>query len=316
MTASEMPARINDEGRSFPKCALVATYFGELPPWFSAFLLSCERNPDFSFLLFTDQSVDIHPPNVRPVQMTISELNARATALLGFDVRISRPYKACDLRPAFAVLFAEELREYEFWGHCDIDVIFGDLRHFIQSDIDMGADVISPRRQLVCGHFTLFRNIPLINELFKADEHFQRILNSDVSGYYDEVGMSALVRRIAIPAGANVQWSSWRFNYRMTTRERRGLSSLPPVRQRWHWQDGKLFHRAFTGRRSEVMYLHFMTWKQSLRTCTVDYPSTVREFTISFDGIDAAAPRFGRSFRAYPLRQSLRILKQYLRSRF
>lgn len=300
---------------SFPTCGLIVTYFGQLPPWFPAFLLSCEHNPDFTFFLFTDQSISNLPVNVRVIPMTVTELEVRATTLLGFEVRLSRPYKVCDLRPAFAVIFAAELSGYEYWGHCDIDVIFGDLRKFVEEDVHLGADVISPRRHLVCGHFTMFRNSRLINELFKSDKGFQGVVNSSSSAYYDEVGMSALVRQIAIPAGAIVRWSSWRFNYRLTSRNRRGLSLLPPVRQRWHWKKGKLFYQSLLGRRSEVMYLHFMTWKQSMQSCSVAYPSAQDEFTISFDGIDAAAPQWKRYFRRYPLPVSLRVLKQYLMSR-
>jgi hypothetical protein len=275
-------------------------------------MLSCEYNPDFTFLFYTDQEIEYAPPNVHVFPMTLAELETRATSSLGFEVRLARPYKICDLRPAFGIVFAEDLVEHEYWGHCDIDMIFGDLRAFIEADLVGGADIISARRQVICGHFSLFRNVATINSLFRNDENFCAMVNSQFSAFYDEVGMSNLVRTFAIPSGVDVRWGQWRFNYPVSSSERRGLSALPPVRQRWHWRNGKLLHRTFGGTHSEIMYLHFMTWKRSLRKCSVLYPSNDVEFVISFDEIKLGAPKLSHYFQKYPLRESFSILKQYL----
>ena len=49
---------------------------------------------------------------------------------LGFEVYLERPYKCCDLKPAYGVIFEEYLTAYSYWGHCDFDLIFGDLQYF------------------------------------------------------------------------------------------------------------------------------------------------------------------------------------------
>ena len=51
--------------------------------------------------------------------------------ILGFDTALdafsTRALKT-DLRPAYGVLFEEYLDGYDFWGHCDLDVLFGRIR--------------------------------------------------------------------------------------------------------------------------------------------------------------------------------------------
>ena len=44
------------------------------------------------------------------------------------QVTLDRPYKLCDFKPAYGFIFGEYLKEYDYWGHCDIDIVWGDLR--------------------------------------------------------------------------------------------------------------------------------------------------------------------------------------------
>lgn len=32
-------------------------------------------------------------------------------------------------------MFQEYIKDYDFWGHCDADLIFGDIRKFVTDDI-------------------------------------------------------------------------------------------------------------------------------------------------------------------------------------
>jgi hypothetical protein len=49
------------------------------------------------------------------------------------------------------------LKEYDFWGFCDVDLIWGNLAHFITHDVLKNYDRIYSR-----GHLELFRNLPKI----------------------------------------------------------------------------------------------------------------------------------------------------------
>lgn len=85
------------------------------------------------------------------------------------DSRLSleKPYKLCDYRKLYGAIFQDYLGNYEFWGYCDIDVIFGDLDSFISDEVLSIFDKIGTR-----GHLTLYRNIQEFKSadwLFKGD---------------------------------------------------------------------------------------------------------------------------------------------------
>ena len=60
----------------------------------------------------------------------------------------------------YGIIFADYLKDYDFWGFCDIDLILGDLSEFITNERLEKYDRIGIR-----GHLTLIRNIPEINSL-------------------------------------------------------------------------------------------------------------------------------------------------------
>jgi hypothetical protein len=38
-------------------------------------------------------------------------------------MEIRNPYKICDWKPFYGHIFREYLVAYDFWGHCDMDII-------------------------------------------------------------------------------------------------------------------------------------------------------------------------------------------------
>jgi len=50
---------------------------------------------------------------------------------LGFEVDIESEYKLCDFKPAYGLIFSEHFKDYDFWGYCDIDIIFGNIRAYM-----------------------------------------------------------------------------------------------------------------------------------------------------------------------------------------
>ena len=141
---------------------IIGVYFGMLPKYFNLWLKSCENNKDVDFLIIGDNSLENLPQNVRCVEMTIDQMRMRADKALGFKTVLDRPYKCCDFKVVYGMVFQDLLTEYDFWGHCDFDLIFGDIRKFITSDILCKYDKI-----LDLGHLSLYRNTPQCNNRFK-----------------------------------------------------------------------------------------------------------------------------------------------------
>lgn len=96
---------------------------------------------------------------------------------------MNSPYKLCDFKPAYGEIFQQEIKEYDFWGHCDCDLVFGNIRKFITDDILDKYDRIGN-----CGHFILYRNNKKVNEYYRTQNHVDfKIIFSDPKSYsFDE----------------------------------------------------------------------------------------------------------------------------------
>lgn len=98
---------------------------------------------------------------------------------------ISKPYKMCDYRVAYGEMFQDYVKDYDFWGHCDADMIFGDIRHFVTDDILNRYDRLG-----VDGFFSLFRNIPEINAIYRKAGDITKIFTDQRPFGFDEWGIN------------------------------------------------------------------------------------------------------------------------------
>ena len=293
--------------------ALVISYFGAWPVWFPAFLQSCKYNPGVDWIFFTDCGrPDGAPDNVTFVPFTLADFNALASEKLGFSVQASRAFKMCDFRPAFGLIFEEYLDRYDFWGHCDVDVIWGDIRAFITDDILTRHAIISARKENLCGHFTLYQRHRRIETLFTRHPDHRTILQSTQSFGFDERGMTRLVKRLIQQEALAVYWPTFLLNFAHPTTDKPSL--LGRHTNRWRWEKGKLYDRT-----DEVMYLHFMTWKHSLQGCYFDYGDDPASFYVSFSHIGLCKtdrPPLGAllAWEKQRARRHLRSLKKKMRA--
>ena len=292
---------------SSSRVCLIAAYFGPLPRWMPAFLRSCAQNSRFDFLIVTDQRLSQLPANVYVLPSNLQSLSALASNTMGLPVSVNRPYKVCDLRPVFGLMFEKHLRQYDYWGHVDLDIVWGDLWKFFGHNILDGFDVISSRKHHTSGHFTIYRNTEKINELALADDRYYHLLAATDSSYFDEVGMTAIVKRNASALALRIAWSEWRFNFPPERKRRLGRSFLWPSINRWRWHDGRLFFEPTGSAPTEVPYLHFMTWKNSISVC--DVGPTTDSFWLSYTGFSTAPQPLGDSLALGALVDGLKICK-------
>jgi hypothetical protein len=115
------------------KVTFIIPYFGKLPNYFDLFLKSCEFNKDYSWIVFTDDtSLRKWPSNVLQVVMSFDELKKKIQSKFEFEIKITEPHKLCDYKPAYGYIFEEYLKESDYWGHCDIDTVLGNLDAFLE----------------------------------------------------------------------------------------------------------------------------------------------------------------------------------------
>ena len=169
------------------KIALVICYMGTFPNYFQLFLDSAVRNPDVDFYIFNDKTEKINVShNVKIIPLSLDEFNKLASSKLEIPIRVtpSQSFKICDIRPAFGVIFEDYLRSYDFWGYCDIDIIFGKVTNFITPEVLSRHDVITVEETHLAGHFTLFRNSGITVDLFRETEDYKKVFGDINCAYW------------------------------------------------------------------------------------------------------------------------------------
>jgi len=167
---------------------IITCWYGPFPWYFPYFVHSCAHNPAIDFVIVTDnqESIPNKPDNINLVYKTLEEIRNNASQKLGFSVVIDTPYKLCDFKPAYGFLFPELLDGYDFWGHGDIDVVYGNIRAFMTNDVLSNYDVISSRHDYITGTFCLFRNTKEINRLFMQSRDYKKVFSCAEHFCFDE----------------------------------------------------------------------------------------------------------------------------------
>ena len=147
------------------KIAFVIPWFGsELPVYFAPFLASCEGNPTIDFYIFTDDKRKYEDSNnIFFIYCTWEVIKERVQKCFDFNISLDFPYKLCDYKPAYGEIFHDYLKAYDFWGYCDIDMIWGDIRKFVTDSLLDKYDRIGKQ-----GCFTLYRNTIEVNSYYRC----------------------------------------------------------------------------------------------------------------------------------------------------
>ena len=124
------------------------------------------------------------PNNVRIINTTFDELKKRIQSKFDFDITLNSPYKLCDYKPAYGYIFDEYLKKYEFWGYCDLDMIFGDIKKYLTDEVLKTYDKIYQ-----FGHLTLYKNTETNNTVFmsEGEPYYKDEFQTDVITVFDEV---------------------------------------------------------------------------------------------------------------------------------
>lgn len=168
--------------------AVITCWYGKYPWYLNYFLHSCSFNPTVDFFIITDNldALPNKPDNVKIIHKTITDIKIIAKQKLGFEVNIDYPYKLCDFKPAYGFLFPEITQGYDFWAQSDLDVIFGDIRHFLTEDFLASYDFISMRHDYTTGCFALYRNNEKMNTFFMKSKDYRLVFSNSKHYCFDE----------------------------------------------------------------------------------------------------------------------------------
>ncbi|NMA19969.1 MAG: hypothetical protein GX927_05265 [Lentisphaerae bacterium] len=250
------------------KIAIVSCWFGPAyPNYFNLWLKSVAMNPDIDFLCFGDNHPQLPTPkNFSFTHLPLHEFEMLARAKLTTPaINITRPYKVCDFKPMYGDIFSDFLHEHDFWGHCDLDLIFGKLRDFLTEDRLNAYDKIFAN-----GHLSLYRNTPEVNMRWRIpDAKFDvnMVLASPLNFAFDEWdGIYNIYMINGFKFFRDIEFldprpgtKRFRFVQRSNPKYERCPKDYP--HQVFYWENGRVF-RAFIDeteviKAEEFAYMHF-----------------------------------------------------------
>jgi hypothetical protein len=267
------------------KIAVVARWFGnQLPGYFPCWFISAAANKSIDFYFYTDQEVLYRANNIHIVKTTLAAEVAHAAQKLQRPVEVTQPYKMCDLRPFIGVIYEDVLASYDFWGFCDIDMAFGDIRSFVTDEI-----LEKHNRIYEFGHLNLYRNSKEINHLFEKDGAIysldEALCGPHVS-FTEHFGITRICKKNNISNYTSVDFGDFQDEGCLVLFH--GFSHYE--RQLFYWENGHTY-RAYveedgeTVRVEEFVYFHWGDGINPIPTQKV-LDNLGRSFTISTHSID------------------------------
>lgn len=248
---------------------LILPYFGKFPDIFPLFLKTAAKNPNIIFLIISDSEENIdYPGNVIVLSQTFSEFRELMEKRLGQTIVLEKPYKLCDYKPVYGYVLSEQIKQYDYWGYCDCDLIWGDLYSFIEPLMEKGYDKI-----FASGHLTLYRNTQENNELFRTldeGELFSKISKDNQIYWFDEdyKGKNN-IHDLFLKSGKKVFTEDFSVNFNIDTNcfqrkmyspENRTYIDIPYEKEQYYWDAGKIYQvkkKEETLAVTEYPYIHF-----------------------------------------------------------
>ena len=154
---------------------LITPYFGPFPPWMDLWLADFNRTmrpQGYDLLLDTDLPL----------------FKERVKEKLGIQCPIERGSpKVWDYRCALGLLYEDEIKDYDFWGHVDFDMVFGDVNKFLPDSMLSELEVYSGHNEYVCGCFSLYRNTHVVNSLFQTSAGWKaQMITPEPNGWVEQ----------------------------------------------------------------------------------------------------------------------------------
>lgn len=245
---------------------LIIPYFGKFNNYFELWLESAKENLNIDFLIITD--------NQRPGELTdniiwIEEkfhwiVDKVDETVQEFKPTLKDAYKLCDYKPLYGKLFKKYIKGYEFWGYCDIDLIFGNFDTFINDDMLKRYDKFYNR-----GHLTIYKNNEFFENLYRYEDvrmpvTYKEAWTTNYCCHFDEMPIwDAIIEENGYKCYENVDFAdinikSYRFQLAM------GNENVE-ARQIFEKKGVKLYRWYINGElnRSEILYAHLQ--KRSMK---------------------------------------------------
>jgi hypothetical protein len=246
---------------------IIIPWFGPWPAWMRCFIESCRWNPTVDWLLFSDAPPpDDLPPNLRIVTIGFADYRALVASRLGINLEWTDAHKLCDVKPALGFIHEPEIAGYDYWGYGDLDVIYGNIRHFFTPQV-LTHDLVTTHEHIVAGHLTVLRTTPRMLTAFRRIPRWRAQLSTPRHRSFDKQVFSRLFlpirgrriwRRLITPYLGGGYFQEQFSTHIWPLKWIDGGTNYP---QRWFWDRGRLTTDSSGDR--EFLYAHFTHWNSN-----------------------------------------------------
>lgn len=260
----------------------IVPFFGTLPPNFQLWLIGCEANPTIDWIVFTDDKTPYKfPKNVKYFYCSFNEMQQRIQSHYDFPIDFSRTWRLALMKSAYGEIFYEEIKNYDFWGYCDIDLMWGNIRKFYTEDILTEYDRIGFQ-----GHSTLMRNTMENNVIYRTlvpgKLSYKDIFSGKSDYSFDENGMDAIYRYLKKNTYRAVNFANlMKYNTSFFLGAMPKDDELNNKYQIFTWEDGTLLRHYLDCNNNinqqEFCYIHF--WCRPMKYAVKNY-STASKYYI------------------------------------
>ncbi len=246
------------------KLVFIISHFGKFNNYFEFWLHSCSYNSTIDWLLFTDDRTTYKfPQNVKVHYTTFDETVKLFQKNFDFDIILETPYQLCEFKVSYGEVFADYIKDYDFWGHCDTDLIWGNLRRHLPDEVLDNYTKISWR-----GHLTLYRNNEQVNRLYRMPiegAEFYRYAMSNDTAYPlapDERAVNYIFEKAGEKIYQNLVFADLKIrSYNFELLHFPTSEDYKNKHQVFLWEEGNLFRLFVHGNeifREDFAYIHFL----------------------------------------------------------
>lgn len=273
--------------------AFICPYFGKLPyNQTKLFIKTCSYNKNYKWFIITNDETKFNlPNNVQIIIKSFDEVKSIFQSKFDFKISLETPYKICDFKPTYGYVFQDLIKNYKYWGYCDIsDLLFGNLNKFISYDKIKNYDKVN-----FLGHLTLYKNTNANNRRFMTETQsgrkLENILGVKGSMAFDELNEYSI----------NTIWKEQKFN-EMKIDEL--YDDINPLKYKFQlskyddnlinyiiknaniiflWKKGNLYEYSLKNRKitiKEIGYVHYQKRKMNF----INIDDSIQEFLITPKG--------------------------------
>lgn len=210
-------------------------------------------------------------------QISFSDYCEMVSKRLNVDFYPKHAYKLCDLKPFYGYIHQDILKDYDFWGYGDNDLVYGDLDMLINDEMLDTYDVITTMSERIAGHFAIFRNNEKYRHLpFKCVKWKEHLMAVEHVGFDESdwvrlvlpekrvlTAVYKLIFKHFVSYGKWVSITYRLYSNRWNRKFAKEMFTTPIPKENDVWKYDNATGKVYAPDGRELPYLHFLFFKKT-----------------------------------------------------